>query len=292
MKRILLGRHAPLGVTLLVAALAVGACGGDKDDEDDDDSVGVGGTNGDGDGDGDGDGVGGSNTGGSNTGGNGAGGNGAGGSPGGEGGMGGDDSGTGGETSTCEVMGDVADFVVAVRQTGNSWDHNDFDAANVTVSTDDCDIVSVSALWPHEAAYQDDDPAEANFESTQFTLDTVTAADMTGKTLTLVIKLVDDGRGNEATNGGYNVNIGATDANYTEFATSYDLDQTGELYGAGDEATVTLAIPSDVTDFTPDDLYKIFIRIENKFWGDGTDPVFAYDTAVFEISEWSVTDTP
>lgn len=111
MKRILLGRHAPLAATLLGAALAMGACGGDDDDDKgggDGDGDGVGGSVISGDGDGDG-------AGGNGVGGNGAGGvsvavggNGVGGGA--TGGMGGDNLGGGaGEAGDGDGDGDEVD---------------------------------------------------------------------------------------------------------------------------------------------------------------------------------------
>lgn len=205
---------------------------------------------------------------------------------------------TGGEAGTCETPDYPDTAQVIAREDTEEWGENDFDS--VTIEDVDCTLV-VSAEWPHEEGWEDADPSEANMEGTKFELEFPYAenADLTGKQVNLTIKLADDGRADDAENGGYDVYLGVTegeDGGYTESVTPYEEGMTntpgfsGELYNADEEIMLSWVVPSDDTEFDPTDVYKIFVRVSNKFWGDGTDPVFAYDTAIFEISSLTVTD--
>jgi hypothetical protein len=206
----------------------------------------------------------------------------------GEGGMGGMGGGFGGAPCVSELP----TMQVQTRSdTAADWDDDDFSDVTITL---ECPVALVSADWPHEAGYEDDDPGEANFESTKFNLEVINNSnfDYTGKQLNVNIRLVDDGRGPSAENGGYDIYVGLTDfSDFTEVATAYGEDW-GEVLDANDVAHVTFVVPDDVAEFDPTNVYKAFIRVHSKFWGDGTDPVFDYDTSVFEISEFSVTDAP
>ncbi|HXS19269.1 MAG TPA: hypothetical protein VN764_18860, partial [Polyangiaceae bacterium] len=121
------------------------------------------------------------------------------------------------------------------------------------------------------------------------------------KMLNLTIKLLDDGRSPTAENGGFNVYLGAIDADdYTEASTPWDGDHdnvngdsnysgySGSLYNANDEVKLSLVLPVSGA-FNAASVYKIFVRIENKNWPG---PVFDYDEAKFEISNLSVDDAP
>ncbi len=218
-------------------------------------------------------------------------GNGTGGmSDGGMGGMG------GGETVSCDETGDFPAFTVAPRSdTSADWDDNDFD--DVTITEDECGFATVAAEWPHESGWENDDPGEANMEATKFTLEFPYTADLTGKRLNLELIMTDDGRGTSATNGGVDVYLGAQDSDYTEISTPYDSGNvnmpgySGETYNSGDTISLSLDMPSAVQgDFDPADPIKLIVRINNKFWGDGSDPVFDYETTMFELVYLTVTD--
>jgi hypothetical protein len=160
----------------------------------------------------------------------------------------------------------------------------------------------VNVTWPHEAGWENADPAESNFESTHFTLDSYTSADLTGKQLSLTIALSADQRGPNATAGGYIVSLvsvstydqvvagggagggpsagaggldsssgtgGATTTTqiaYTEAQSPVASRVT--LSKAGDQATLTFALPNktaDVTSYDPTRVIKINVRIYSVF---------------------------
>jgi len=181
--------------------------------------------------------------------------------------------------------------VQARSDTAADWDDNDFDDVTITL---ECPVALVSAVWPHEADYEDAEPGETNFERTGFNLEVINNSnfDYTGKQINLSIRLVDDGRGPSAENGGYDIYVGLTDfSDFTEVATPFGVT-SGQLFNPNEVAQVTFVVPDDVAEFDPTNVYKAFIRIHSKYWGDGTDPVFDYDTSVYEITEFSVTDAP
>ena len=277
--------------TLTLVGFIASACGGDNDD-------------------GPRDGTGGSSTGGNrNTGGNGNTGGSA--MTGGDGNTGGAMGGLGGAMGGDLNDGECDDVDVNVpsavnvkaRDDMNEWGANDFD--DVDLNEGLCDELIIAAEWPHESDWEQDHPADANYEpNVQFELESIFAstADLTGKQLTLTIRLLEDGRGEFADNGGYSIYLGATDtSSYNEIQTPYvDGSEnmpgySGALFNQGDETTLSLVVPSDVGDFDEDSIYKLFVRITNKYWGDGSgsddnNPMFDYTTSVFEITNWAVTE--
>src|SRR5690606_12351203 len=183
----------------------------------------------------------------------------------GEGGMGG----MGGDGN---CVSDLPTITVA-----DPFSASDFDDVDLV---EECPNLLATASWP----------IEANDGMTQFTLDFVNSADVdfTGKQLNLTISLVEDVRGPSATGGGYDIVVGATDADdYTEVTTPFN---DNEFYSTG-TLNISFPIPDDNNDFDATDVYKAFVRIVSKHWGTG-DPVFDYETATFEISEFSITDAP
>ena len=126
---------------------------------------------------------------------------------------------TAGSAGACT---DVPSLVVFTRSdTDATWDDNDFDA--VTLSGMCPTLVNVT--WPHETGWQNADPAEANHESTHFTLDSGTSADLTGKKLELTIELTGDTRGPTATAGSYIVSLVSV--------STWDQVVGGDMGGAG-----------------------------------------------------------
>lgn len=299
------GRGLSVGVSAAVLGLFV-ACGQDDRGDDGD---------GDGDGEGDGDGDPGSGGGDPASGGNtpasggrsGTGGKGTGGD---DENMGGGGMGGGGAGNTCDEQVEFpTELGITPRDDTNSWGENDFDAA--TIAQGDCGELLVTATWPHEDGWEGGDPAEANEESTKFEVQGPFAAhqDLTGKELRLTIKLLEDGRGPAAENGGYTVYLGAVEGEaggWTQVATPWDgahdnqqgnsnfPGYAGSLFNPEDEVTLSLVIPSDDANFDPTDVYKLSVRIESKIWGDGSggesNPVFDYTESVFEISDLSIVD--
>jgi len=277
--------------------------------------VACGGDDGGGDGDGDGDGSGGNEPGdgdGDGSGGNEPGdgdGDGSGGRA--SGGMGGESENLGGGGMGGEGSGETCDETVEFptalsitpRDDTNEWGADDFDSA--TISYTECGAAIVTATLPHEDEWEGGDPGEANNEATKFEVQAVyyPVVDLTDKVLNLTIKLLDDGRGPAAENGGYNVYLGAVEHEngWTQVSTPYDgandnvsgdsnyPGYSGSLYNANDEIKLSLVIPSDNADFDPSNVYKLSVSIQNKYW-DGT--AFDYDEAVFEISNLSVDDAP
>ena len=235
--------------------------------------------------------TGGASTGGASTGGAGTGGS-TGGASGGSDGFGGEGGlgGMGGMGGGGPCVSELPTMQVQARSdTGATWDDGDFDASAVQIALE-CPVALVSVTWPHEPGYGDF--ADANYEYTQFNLEVIngTDVDYTGKQLNLRIRLVDDEIGPNATEAGYDVYIGLTEnaPDYTEVKTEYPA-QNGELWDPGDSDEVVFVVPDNVPEFDPTDVYKIFIRIHNKYW-DG--PEFDYVSSKFEISEFSVTDAP
>lgn len=283
-----------IGVGLLTAACAVAAACGESQPGPGADGTGSGGLGSDGLGSGglgsDGLGSGGLGSGGDPAG---AGGTpGAGGAPEGSGGLGsGGSLGSGGGSggSACDPTQEAPTLNVAPRSdTSADYDDNDFDDVVVTYQ---CEVAIVTATWPHEEGWEDADPAEANSEATKFQLNHPYTEDLTGKQLSLHVKLVEDGRGPTATNGGYTVYLGANDnSDYSEVATSWSEEYVGQLYGAGEEADIVFPIPTDNANFDATDIFQIFVRIESKLW-EGEE-IFDYATSVFEISALTVTDAP
>jgi hypothetical protein len=226
--------------------------------------------------------TGGAATGGAATGGAASGGAGSGGEEnyGGMGGLGG----MGGMGGVCGED-DFPTLSVDPRDDSNSWGENDFDDVDVVYA---CGTAEVTAIWPHEIGWEADDPSESNSEQTKFTLNTPYTEDLTGKQLNLTVTVLDDGRGSLATNGGYNIYIGAQDSTYDEAAATYSADV--EFYGTVTK-TLTYVIPDDLA-FDPADAIRLIIRVENKYWDADPQPVFDYDISVFEFSELTVTDAP
>ena len=108
--------------------------------------------------------------------------------------------GSGGSGGMC----DIASLEVFARSdTDQSWDDNDF--SDVVLDGTCPKLVNVT--WPHEAGWQNADPADANHESTHFTLDSASSADLSNKKLTLTIALAADQRGPNAQAGGYAVSL-------------------------------------------------------------------------------------
>ena len=204
---------------------------------------------------------------------------GSGGSSGGSGGTGGSD-GTGGTGGGC-AEDPFPTLEVDARDDDNPWGVNDFDDV---LFDDGCGTVEVEATWPHEAGYADADPSEANQEQVHFTASTPYTDDLTGKQINLTVTLLDDGRGPNATNGGYNVYFGAQDSDFSEKASAW---QDGELYGAGSTVTISYVIPDAGGGWDPADVIRLIVRVESKYWSG---PTFDYDTSVLELSELTVTD--
>jgi len=109
-------------------------------------------------------------------------------------------AGTGGTGMTCDLP---AFEVFARSDTDQEWDDNDF---SDVVLSGTCPVL-VDAVWPHEEGWENADPAEANHESTHFTIDSYYSGDLTGKRLNLTIELTADERGPNATAGSYIVSI-------------------------------------------------------------------------------------
>lgn len=242
-------------------------------------------------GDGDGDSSGGTDAGDGDgdAGGNQGGGSGDGDAGGNQGGGSGDGDGDG-DGDGCDEDGDFPTFQIQARSdTGAGWDDNDFDDVEFTV--DECGIATISAEWPHEVGWENDDPGEANMESTKFSIEfLMNNASLAGKQLNLKMRLTQDGRGTSATNGGYDVYLGAVDSSgFTEVATPHG---TGEFYNAGQVVDMNFVVPAAGGDFDPASIYKINVRIASKFWGNGSDPVFDYEVAEFELISLTITDAP
>jgi hypothetical protein len=191
-----------------------------------------------------------------------------------------------------------ASIGVTARDDTNTWGENDFDS--VTLIEDTCGA-TITAVLPHETGWEDADPSESNMESTHFALEFPYSAnaDLTGKQLNLSLKLLEDGRGPLAENGGYAVYLGVVEGEtggWTEGATPWADGMenmpgySGALYNPGDTVNLSYVVPADDADLDDADIYKLFVRIETKYWGDGTDPVFDYSTAVFELMQLTVTD--
>lgn len=219
----------------------------------------------------------------------------------GEGGVAGDgdgdgEGGQGGAANSCDETGDFPTFNVQARS-NESWAENDFD--DVTITEDECGIATLAIEWPHETGWEGADPGEANMEATKFSLEFPYTQDLTGKRLTLKMRQKENGRGTSATNGGIDVYLGAQDrSGYTEFFTPYEAGKEnqpgywGGAYNDGDLINLTLDIDDAGPDFDPTDVFKIFVRISNKFWGDGSDPVFDYEITELELISLTVTDAP
>lgn len=187
--------------------------------------------------------------------------------------------GTGGVGPVCEPMA----LQVLTRDDTNSWGVNDFDDVDLVL---DCPT-TITATWPHEAGWEDADPSEANSEAVKFQLIHPYSSyeDLTGKTIHAELTLVDDGRGPTAENGGYTVYLAVSDSDWTEAATSWSAEYTGQFYGAGEHIAIDFAIPAADSTFDPAQVRQLTIRVENKIWGG---PVFDYDTSVMTLDAFTV----
>ena len=110
-------------------------------------------------------------------------------------------AGNAGSGGTCAIP---ALEVFQRSDTDQSWDDNDF--SDVMLSADNCPKL-VNVTWPHEEGWQNADPANADHESTHFTLDSYSSVDLTNKKLSLTIELAADMRGAAATAGSYIVSL-------------------------------------------------------------------------------------
>jgi hypothetical protein len=111
-------------------------------------------------------------------------------------------AGSGGAGPVCEVPS-LETF--ARSDTAATWDDNDF--SDVVLEQGVCPVL-VDVTWPHEAAWENADPSNANFEQVHFTLDSYPSVnDLTGKQLNVTIELAEDMLGPLATDGGYIVSL-------------------------------------------------------------------------------------
>lgn len=204
----------------------------------------------------------------------------------------------GSETTVVVEPCAIPPFSVFSRSdTDATWDDNDFSA--VLVDSSQCPpAVYVDATWPHEPAWANADPSEANHEQVHFTLDSYGATNLVDKEVTATVELVADERGPAANAGGYLVSIvsvstfdritvipavvepdaGAdasapepqiiTETGYSE-AESAPKDRI-LLRRVGDRATVSFRLPAKteaVDSYDPERVLKINLRVYNVFEG-------------------------
>ena len=118
--------------------------------------------------------------------------------------------------------------------TDQSWDDNDF--SDVTLSIPAACPLLVDVNWPHEAGWENADPAEADHESTHFTLDSTTSENLSNKKLSLTIELAADERGAAATSGSYSVSLVSV-STFDRVVTSGGAGAGGALGGSGGGAS-------------------------------------------------------
>jgi hypothetical protein len=153
-----------------------------------------------------------------------------------------------------------------------------------------CGTAILSAINPHETGWENADPGESNMEATQFALEFWYGdQSLVGKQLDLSIKLLDDGRGSSAENGGYDISLGANDENWTESGTPWA--EAHGFYNAGSVVHLTHVIPDAEGDWDPSLIHKLVVRVASKYWGDGS-VVFDYEEPQFEILSLTITDAP
>jgi hypothetical protein len=164
--------------------------------------------------------------------------------------------------------------------TSASWDDNDFgDPSSVSIQGS-CPVL-VNATWPHELGWENADPAEANHETTRFTLDSyASTGDLTGKQLNLTIELNGETRGPNATAGGYLVSLvsvstfdrvvgsGGGGGQTTEIGYTEAESASQPLFQVGDRVTMSFALPNKtkaVDSYDPARVIKINVRVYNIF---------------------------
>ncbi|HEY3493481.1 MAG TPA: hypothetical protein VGK73_02300, partial [Polyangiaceae bacterium] len=186
-------------------------------------------------------------------------------------------AGTAGTGPSCDVGGLQ---VFPRSDTDQSWDDNDF--SDVILSGYCPTLVDVT--WPHEAGWENADPAEANHEATHFTLDSYSATgDLTGKQVNLTIELASDVRGAGATDGYYLVSLvsvstydrivsgsGGTGGETTVTETGYAEAEsaTRPLLVVGDRVRLTFPLPNktdEVDSYDPSRVIKVNVRVYNAF---------------------------
>lgn len=165
-----------------------------------------------------------------NTGGTGASGTGGSGGSSGMGSAGTDSLASGSDTASSGPVCEISALSVFARSdTDQGWDDNDFS----DVTTEGTCPVLLNVTWPHEAGWENADPAEANHEQVHFTLDSYYSTDLTGKQLNLTIELVEDVRGPEATAGGYEIGLVSVSSYQTESLVPVETSSISDPGDAG-----------------------------------------------------------
>ena len=177
---------------------------------------------------------------------------------------------------------------------GEGWDFED--AAQVddwgVKNAEDCgtptcfDTTTIDGVADGVMTISVSVPVEANeaIYSTYLETSLEPAQDLSGRTVTVTMSLVDDGFGAAATQGGFDIYIAVNDESWSQFDGG---EPVGQFYApdAGEPAkTFTLTLPAAVDgDFDPATVRMINVRIDSKYWTDDPQPVFDYGTAIFSI---------
>jgi len=224
---------------------------------------------------------------------------GAGGAEPGTGGAGGVEPGTGGAGGVAP-MGGAAGAVGTgggggAAPVGEGWDFedaaqvDDWGVKNAEYCGDTCFDATTLAAGAGVMTATVEVPVEANaaIYSTYLETSFDPAQDLSGRTVTVTMSLVDDGFGAAADQGGFDIYIVLVDStDYTNYQGEAD-GGVGEFYATdagGDAKTFTLVVPTAAEgDFDPTSVSQINVRIDSKYWTDDPQPVFDYGTAVFSI---------